>query len=133
MLNEEEPNDDQIDEMPRKRVKTENCAPDEEVRPFNAPISGTQQTIKREPGSDGQTENDQPGPKKEPKEPILTETTSFECYDFNDLIKSNQSRMKAESGGLFPMVAPDQAGIELPPDSSANLKVIYDVKYKTPC
>ena len=57
---EDEQNGDRVDdnEMPTKRVKTENWVPDEEVQAFDDPIRSSQQTIKREHDSDFQTEND---------------------------------------------------------------------------
>ena len=98
VLSEEEQNR-QINYLLAKKVKAENLVA-EEVDGFDKPDGSSRRRIKRERNLDGQTEDDQPD--KEPKAskltPIQTETTAFDCYDFNDLIRSNQSRMKAESG-----------------------------------
>lgn len=142
----EEQDDDNVDEMPAKRMKTEHWVDDGEVPAFDDPTRGSQQTttdqtIKREPGSDGgQPANDRVDSSEEPKDskfvPIQSEATAFDCYDFNDLIKNNHSRMKAESDSQSPMVVQADHDVELPQesnaDSSANLKVIYDVEYQAP-
>ena len=142
VLDEEEPDDDRVcdGEMPRKRVKTKNWVPDEAARWFDAPISSSQQTIKQEPDSVGQTCNDQVNPNEESESPkfarIQTEVTSFDCYDFNDLIGNNQNRMKPESADHSSMVVLDQTDhhVELPLESnnSTNLKLVYDVEYQAP-
>ena len=146
MLYEE--NDDQVvgNEMRAKRVKTEHWTADGEVCAFDDPIRISQQPIKREPDSDGQTEDDQPSASKEPKASefisIQNKATAFDCYDFNDLIRKNQSRMKAESRaksdnhlGSVSRFEGDQDG-ERPMESnamtSANLKLVFDVEYRAP-
>ena len=53
VLDEEESNNYDDNERPRKRVK-KNGVPDEEV-PSDDPVNCIQPTIKREPGSDDQT------------------------------------------------------------------------------
>ena len=52
-------NSDQItdNEMPAKRIKTENWVSDGEANGFDDPISGSQKRIKRESDLDGQTGN----------------------------------------------------------------------------
>ena len=86
-------------EMPTKRVKTERWVADGEVEASNEAAESSQRKIKRERDLDGQTEDDQPGPSKEPKTLKFTliqaEATAFDCYD---LVRNNQRRMKAENG-----------------------------------
>ena len=109
---------------------------------FNADPDGTEEP-KTNDDLDGQTEDDQPS--KEPKASkiasIQTEATAFDCYDFNDLIRNNQSRIKEENGtrsdGHSQMITPDWAG----PDgelasnavTAASLKVVFDLEYRAPC
>lgn len=90
----EEQDGDQVgdNEMPTKRVKTEHLVPDEEVYAFDDSI-GDQKKIESE--QDCQSENDKSDLLN--LTPIRIERTAFDCYDFNDLIKKNQSRMKEES------------------------------------
>lgn len=78
--------------MPTKRVKTEHLVPDEEVYAFDDSI-GDQKKIESE--QDCQSENDKSDLLN--LTPIRIERTAFDCYDFNDLIKKNQSRMKEKS------------------------------------
>ena len=119
--------------MRAKRVRTANWVPDGEVDELA-------RRIKREHDSDGQTVNDKPDLFKSTL--IQNERTAFGCYDFNDLVRKNQSRMKEEGGsrggGHSPMVAPEENDqeAELSPESSndisANLKLVYDVEYRAP-
>lgn len=102
MLDDEEQNDDQSDEMPTKRVKTKSWIGNEEVRASDEPTRNSQIRIKRECDLADQTEDDQLS-----EEPIVWEFTSvqrekttFDCYDFSDLIRKNQSRVKKESDAL---------------------------------
>ena len=94
-----------------KKVKTERWVADGEVHAFDWPARSSQRVIKRE----RETEDKQLGAGKEPKASKFTpiQTTAFDCYDFNDLIRNNQSRMKAESGQKDDdhsrIVAPDEA------------------------
>ena len=83
------------DEMSTKKMKTENSIPDE-VYPSDDPIESSQRGIKRERDLDDQTENDEPNKKPKNFHVIPTQRTIFDCYDFNDLIRTNQSRMKEE-------------------------------------
>ena len=73
LLNEEESNNDRVDdnERPRKRVKTKNGVPDEEV-PSDDPVNCIQPTIKREPSSD-----DQASDQIDPDEVDPDETSKF--------------------------------------------------------
>lgn len=141
MLHEEKQNDDQVagNEMRAKRVKTEPTVG--EVQVFDVPARSGQRGIKRE--RDCQTEDEQSGGSKEPKAQkipdgnisVKTETTAFDCYDFNDLVKNNQSRMKEETGtrsdGHSQMHAPDQGG-EQPSGTVSNLKLVFDLDYRAP-
>ena len=119
MLDEEEPNDDRVGdgEMPRKRMKTENSVPDGEVRAFDAPINGSQQTIKREPGSDAQTGSD-----------VGMATSAHE----------SRKPPQASAISMVTLSSDDESDQEdgLSPHSSAasssNLKVVYDVEYQPP-
>ena len=117
----EEQNDDGVDdnddltvldnEMLTERTSTdEHRIADGEVD--EEPNESSQRGVKRELDLEGQTEYNQAGPSKGPKAPkitsIQTETTAFECYDFNDLARNNQKRMKVESGSGGPVVEPSE-------------------------
>lgn len=99
---EEEKNYGQVDDsrMLTERVKTENTLPDEDVHTFDL-AEIMQRGIKRERDLDDPTEDKQPAPSREVKSSkfttIQTETTEFDCYDFNELIRNNQRRVKDES------------------------------------
>lgn len=96
LFEEERDNQVSCDEVPPK-VKTENSVPDEVG---DMPTLSSQREFKREHDLDGQTE-DEPGLSNEsnrsPFTQAQTATTAFDCYDFSELIRNNQSRMKAES------------------------------------
>lgn len=75
--------DNGVDEMPVKvpvKVKTENGIPGEV-------------------GESNLDDQDDPDHSKEPKFiGIQIENTTFDCYDFSELIKENLSRVKTEGG-----------------------------------
>ena len=117
----EEQNDDGVDdnddltvldnEIPTERTSSdEHRIADGEVD--KEPTESSERGVKRELDLDGQTEDNQAGPSKGPKAPkftsIQTETTAFDCYDFNDLARNNQKRMKVESASGGPVVEPSE-------------------------
>ena len=61
----------------------------------NQQISGLDDSM--EGGSDGPTEDVKPCADDVVLTPVRYETTEFEAYDFNELIATNQRRMKMES------------------------------------
>ena len=134
----EDQNDDEVDnyddnEMPTERTSTDEYRiSDGEVD--EEPTESSQRGVKRELDLDGQTEDDQAGPSKGPKAPkitsIQTETTAFDCYDFNDLAWNNQRRMKAESASDGPVVEPYQAGHEPSEPEGGEGPLVGDVLCK---
>lgn len=98
-----------------KRVKIENCAPDDEVQDFDESIRDSQGIIKWEPDWDSQIGNDSStsafnfeqdaglvpesdvGADAKWEVYFQSGKTEIDCYDFNELVGINQRRMKEEA------------------------------------
>ena len=128
----------------------------EDVHASNDPIESSPRGIKRERNSHSQTRDDEEAERKKVKNSDVTsvqnERTAFDCYDFSNLIRTNQTRMKEESRANSAAVSQsevkkerdvaaspeiisderDDEDGETPPDTSKNLKIVYDVEYRTP-
>lgn len=105
---------------------------------FDQLIRSSSRGIKKEHDLDGQTEDEQLGTSKKSKASefaLIRESTAFDCYDFNELIRRNQKRMKTESFSGSNQSEEDEDG-EQPPESStvtsSNLNVVYGVEYIAP-
>ena len=83
--------------------------PDGEVHTHEDAIRNSPRGIKRE--LDDQAEDEQLGPSNEPKASKVTstqtETTAFDCFAFNELIKSSQRKMKTDECGEGEVVGSD--------------------------
>lgn len=145
-LYEEEQSGHQVagDEMPTKRIRTENLTP-EEVADLENAARSIQRRIKREPDSDDQSgelnpklndvhhndrltqdrlsqEQHREQEREQRREPVL--------FDFNEGVGINQRRMKRENARESGQ--PNELEGELRSASGTKLVLVYDMEYVAP-